>query len=383
MQKKAVQFGAGLIGRGFIAELLHDSGYKVVFADVVDDVVDQIKKDGEYPLFTIEEDYAPKIIDNIDAYSTIKEPEKVIDELQDAQVLTTSVMATNLDKIAPLIAKALKKRVGNNPEKITVMACENAMMGSDILKEEILKTGEIGEEELEEVAVFPNTAVDRMVFAGEHDGKKGIEVGKNYELAIEKDKLVNPDEEIIKGAHYVDNLEKYLQRKIFIINNGHAVSGYLGKQKGYTTLQEVLNDPELLEQVKATMMESARALEAHYGFDIDELETYMNEMMIDRWTLPGVVDEIHRISREPIRKISKGDRILGPAQLCEDYGIDNVNLLRGVAHALKYENPEDSQAVELQEFIKDHGVEEAITKYTGLTPEDRMYNVILEEYHKI
>ena len=37
--KKAVHFGAGKIGRGFIAELLHDSGYEIIFGDVVDEFV--------------------------------------------------------------------------------------------------------------------------------------------------------------------------------------------------------------------------------------------------------------------------------------------------------------------------------------------------------
>lgn len=381
--KKAVQFGAGLIGRGFIAELLHDSGYEVVFADVVDDVVDQIKRDGEYPLFRIEGDYEEKVIDNVRAFSTIKEPEKVIDELQDAEIVTTSVMASNLDKIAPLLAKALKQRVGNGEEKAIILACENAMMGTDILKNELLKTGLISEEELDEVAVFPNAAVDRMVFAGEHNGKKGIEIGDAFELAIEKDKLVNPDSEPIKGAEYVDDLEKYLQRKIYIINNGHAVSGYFGQQKGYDTLQQVLNDPELLEEVKGAMMEAASALNKKYGFPMEELEEYMDTMMIKRWTLPGVTDEILRISREPIRKISPNDRILGPARQCEAYGLDNSKLLKAIAYALKFENPDDEQAVELQEFIKNNGVEAAITKYTELQPEDRMYQVILDEYNKI
>lgn len=381
--KKAVHFGAGLIGKGFIAELLHDSGYEVVFADVVDDVINQIKEDGEYSLFKIDHDYEEKVIDNVRAFSTIKEAENVIDELQDAEIVTTSVMATNLDKIAPLLAKALRKRLDEDGEKVTIMACENAIMGTDILKDELKKTGILTEDELDEIAVFPNTAVDRMVFHGEHNGKKGIEIGDAFELAIEKNKLIDPDSEPIVGAEYVDDLEKILQRKIYIINSGHAVSGYFGQRKGYETLQEVLNDPELLKEVKGAMLESASALNKKYGFSMEELEDYMDNMMIKRWLTPGVVDEIVRISREPIRKISPNDRIMGPALQAEEYGLDNTHLLKAVAAALKFENPDDEQAVELQEFINKNGVEEAITKYTGLEPGSRMYNVILDEYQKL
>lgn len=381
--KKAVHFGAGLIGKGFIAELLHDSGYEVVFADVVDDVINQIKEDGEYSLFRIDNDYEEKVIDNVRAFSTINESEDVINELQDAEIITTSVMASNLNRIAPLLAKALRKRLDNQEEKAIIMACENAIMGTDILKNELLKTGELSEEELDQVAYFPNVAVDRMVFHGEHNGKKGIEIGDAFELPIEKNKLPSPDYEPIVGAEYVDDLEKYLQRKIYIINCGHAVSGYFGQQKGYDTLQQVLNDPELLEEVKGAMMESAAALSKKYGFSMDELEDYMNTMMIDRWTTPGVVDEIVRISREPIRKISPNDRIMGPAYQAEELGLDNTHLLKAVAAALKFKNEEDEQAVELQNFINENGVEEAITKYTGLEPGSRMYNVILEEYNKL
>ena len=39
---KAVHFGAGNIGRGFVGLLLHEAGYEVVFADVADALISQL-----------------------------------------------------------------------------------------------------------------------------------------------------------------------------------------------------------------------------------------------------------------------------------------------------------------------------------------------------
>ena len=52
--KKAVQFGAGNIGRGFIGALLSQSGYHVVFADVVDKIIDKINEDKTYTVHVMD-----------------------------------------------------------------------------------------------------------------------------------------------------------------------------------------------------------------------------------------------------------------------------------------------------------------------------------------
>ena len=95
-------------------------------------------------------------------------------------------------------------------------------------------------------------------------------------------------------------------------------------------------------------------------------------MFLKRLTTPGVSDPITRVSRDPIRKIAPNERIMGPAFQCESYGLENRYLLQGVAYALKFKNPEDEQANELQNYIAEKGVTAAILKYTGIKAGSRM-----------
>jgi mannitol-1-phosphate/altronate dehydrogenase len=48
--KTAVMYGAGGIGRGFLGQLLSESGYEVVFVDVVDAIVARLNADRAYPI---------------------------------------------------------------------------------------------------------------------------------------------------------------------------------------------------------------------------------------------------------------------------------------------------------------------------------------------
>ena len=45
MDKLALHFGAGNIGRGFIAPVLQENNYRVIFVDVDEDLVNKINKE--------------------------------------------------------------------------------------------------------------------------------------------------------------------------------------------------------------------------------------------------------------------------------------------------------------------------------------------------
>ena len=87
--KKAIQFGAGNIGRGFIGGLLSNAGYHVVFADVNMTIIDRINADKKYTIYVKDVESSEQIITDISGVDSTK-PE-VIREIKDAEIITTAV----------------------------------------------------------------------------------------------------------------------------------------------------------------------------------------------------------------------------------------------------------------------------------------------------
>lgn len=137
--------------------------------------------------------------------------DEVIRQCITADIITTAVWADNLGKIAPLLLAGLQARQRAGKPKINVIVCENALFNGHILRQELLN---LGEKEVDSLASFPNTAVDRMVLSAERNGKNVIDVGEDFELVIERQALTNPESKPILGATYTDNLQKYLERKL-------------------------------------------------------------------------------------------------------------------------------------------------------------------------
>ncbi|EHI99112.1 Mannitol-1-phosphate 5-dehydrogenase [Clostridium sp. DL-VIII] len=379
--KKAVHFGAGNIGRGFIGDLLHQSGYEVIFVDVSEDLISSINNTNSYDLYLIDHNYEKRVIDHVSAISSIKNAEEVIQAIVEADIITTSVWANNLSKIAPVLCKGLKERLVAGKEKVNVLACENAMFATDILKEAMKNCGvEITSKELETIAAFPNTAVDRIVLGFEKDGKLGVNIADYFELAVEEPKLCNPKQKPIQGARYTDNLQKYIERKLYVINCGHAYAGYLGYTHGYDSVRDVFINEEFVKQIRCVMMESANLISKKYDFSEDEMDEYV-EFGIRRYQAEGVDYSVSMVTRSPIRKLGATDRLVGPCVQCEERDLKNEYLLKGIALVFLLDN-EDVEAVEVQKCIKEKGITYAIEHFTGIKQDDRMHTLILQHYYE-
>lgn len=107
-EKKAIHFGGGNIGRGFVAEFLHNSGYEVVFIDVMDKIIEALQAAPSYTVTEIGEDGERKFtIDHYRAINSKYEEEKVVEEIATADTVTCAVGPNILKFIAPVIAKGM------------------------------------------------------------------------------------------------------------------------------------------------------------------------------------------------------------------------------------------------------------------------------------
>ena len=107
--KKAIHFGAGNIGRGFIGLLLEQSGYHVVFADVNETLIGAIQKDKSYTVFIKDSECESIPVSNISAFHS--NSDELVKEFLNAEIVTTSVGFTVLPYLAPAIVKGLRLRI--------------------------------------------------------------------------------------------------------------------------------------------------------------------------------------------------------------------------------------------------------------------------------
>lgn len=378
--KKAIQFGAGNIGRGFIGGLLSNAGYHVVFADVNEAILNGINNDKQYKILVKDVECFDQTITNISAVSSISED--IIKEIEEAEIITTAVGPLVLKRIAPTIAKGIQARKNNgNKNYLNIIACENAVGATAILKEEVVKA--LNEEEIaymEEYIGFPNCSVDRIVPPCTNENPLDVTVENFYEWNVEEAKIKGEVPQI-EGMNLVGDLIAYVERKLFTLNTGHAITAYLGSLAGYKTVDESIKDEKIATIVKAAMQESGQGLVKKHGLDLEAHYKYIDKIL-NRFKNPYLNDDVKRVGREPLRKLSAKDRLVNPLMTAKSYGISVDNLIIGVGAALHYDNPEDAQSVELQQTIKDLGVKEAVKKISEIEDEE-LLNAIEAAYQKL
>lgn len=364
---RAVHFGAGNIGRGFIGALLQDAGYHVVFADVNQDLLDQMSAAGKYDLIEVGEGGRRVTYSNFSCVNSVTEHDALVREIAGADIVTASVGATILPRIADTIAQGIDARQSQKP--LIVMACENSINASDSLLKEVARhTAQATS------AIFANTAVDRIVPIQSGDIAPSVEVEAFSELVIETKNLGDYEIEL-PGATMVPDLAPYIERKLYTVNTAHCATAYLGQRAGFETISQTLSDESVYRQVLAALAETSRALVLKHGLSESKQDAYVSKTM-SRLQNTLIDDSVERVGRDPIRKISRTERLIGPAAYLAEHDIEPTALLEVVAAALVFHNPEDPAVAKLQEKLTSLPTGKFVAEVCGIGADHPLHSAL-------
>jgi len=367
---KAVHFGAGNIGRGFVGLLLHEGGYELVFSDVAAPLVDAINAVSEYTVHEVGDGGKDTVVTGFRALNSATHPDEVIEEIAGANIVTTAVGPSILRFVAPHIVSGLALRDPSSPP-LQVMACENAINATDLLLDEIVQLAGEAWDALAGRAVFANTAVDRIVPAQPEGAGVDVTVEPFYEWAIERPPF-GDDPPSIPGAHFVDDLAPYIERKLFTVNTGHAATAYFGAIAGVETISGALSDDAIATRVAAALEETSALLEAKHGLDPADLASY-RETILRRFRNPALPDTVWRVGRQPLRKLSRHERFVGPAAEAAERGLPVDALVAAMGAALSFDDAEDAQSIDLQRLLREQDAASVASSVTGLKPNHPLF----------
>ncbi|PLT30037.1 mannitol-1-phosphate 5-dehydrogenase [Peribacillus deserti] len=374
--KTAVHFGAGNIGRGFIGALFSQSGYHVTFVDIADAIITKLNEEQKYQVKLATEQKEAVTVENVSGLNNLSQEQDVHEAIKGAVYLTTAIGPNILPRIAPLIAKGLAARVKENDEKLYVIACENQISATDLLKGYIFDN--LDEETKAAIAdkvYFFNSAVDRIVPLQDNQGSLDVLVEPYYEWVVE----TKEDIPHVEGMKIVPDLGPFIERKLFTVNTGHAVIAYLGYMNGKQTIDQTLADEEIVKQVRATLGETGAYLIHQYGLNEEEHQAYI-EKIINRFKNRFLNDDVTRVGRSPLRKLGPNDRLVKPAVEAEKAGLSYTNLARAIASALLFNNAQDEEAVKLQQMISESDIPSVLKEVSGLDTDSAITQEVVRHY---
>ncbi len=337
--KKAVIFGAGNIGRGFIGQLFFESGYQTRFIDVNVDIVLALNERRAYPVRILaNESHEDILVENVSALDGCDLP-RIADAIAEADLMATAVGANVLPRIAPSVAAGLVKRYERGGAPLDILICENLKDAGEVFRAMLLE--ELPEPVrawFEERVGLAETSIGRMVPLQTPE----LQDGDALRVCVEAYASLPVDEAAfkagipaIRGIKPYSPFSFYVERKLYIHNMGHALAAYLGDYYGHTYIWEAVNAPVIREAAHSAMTAGADALAKKYDVGAEELYAHVDDLLL-RFANRRLGDTVYRVGRDLKRKLAPGDRMTGALRLCMEQGTRYTDIALGIALALRF-----------------------------------------------
>jgi mannitol-1-phosphate 5-dehydrogenase len=387
--KPVVMFGAGCVGRGFLGQLFHESGYTLTFVEIDEPLIEALNARRAYTLRLVENDWRVDLTIPIERALYSCADETLVTALAETSLVTTAVGVRSLPDIAPIIAAGIVRRAERDvAAPLNVLICENMQDASTTFRGMVMAhvptpfhtyaDTHIGFVDVVIGRTIPKPTAEMRAREDSRTDCSFIIADAYKKLPVNRPRFVGPLPEIV-GLIATDNFTAYIERKLYLHNCGHAILSYLGYLRGHVQSWQALKDPVIYDVLSRAFGEVRAGFVGVYDMDAAELDGYIAELFRN-FANRALADTVVRLARDPLRKLGPKERLVGAARLVEKAGVTPDALSAAIAAAYRYDNAEDPLAVELQRRIAAEGIEAVMADVSSIQAGEPLGELILGKY---
>lgn len=382
---KAVVFGAGSIGRGFMAKIFSESGYETVFLDIVPELLDALNARDSYDI-EITGEQTPRVERVTDFRAIRSDSYQALGELATCEIAATCVGARALPVIAPVIAAGAVLRMQRDGGPLDIILAENQAGAGKIVRDAVYQCLDHGQRSWADACLgLVEASIGRIVPRTPECRRRQdplLVITEAYSLLPVDRAAFKGEIPRLRGLVPFEPFAFYEQRKLYMHNMAHALCAYMGHLEGCQLIWETVAVPEIRSLARRALLEVAHALAVRYGVPEPDLLEH-GEDLLRRFANRAMGDTVARVGADPIRKLRPSDRLVGAARCVEEAEGDMEPLARAIAAALLFDVETDIMALELRSDIGTEGVENVLKARAGIAADEPLGRLVLGAYDEL
>jgi mannitol-1-phosphate 5-dehydrogenase len=385
--KTALIWGAGRIGRGFAADLLNTANYHLTLVDQAAGLIEQLRQTGQFTVVRAAnaKDRVDHVISGYTALHTTQTSE-IAEAIASTDLMAVAVFPRDFPDVARQLIPGLVRRREQHPDAALDIILFTNLSHAAVQFQKALRKAlppEMQDYADGKIGVVESLVI-RMVAEppAELKAREPLLVWTNGYSELPVDRFGFKGQiPSIPGLRLVDDMRAEETRKLYTYNMCHAVLAYQGFLRGHKLAVECLHDPVVRAEAEGALAEVSEGLQREYGFGADEMARW-NENVLRQTDNPTLGDTVFRHGADPRRKLKRSDRLVGPLLLLRKHQLPASHLIRAIAAALYFRNPDDPGAVYVQEQVAQLGAAAAVRALWGFTEEENeLVQAISDAYH--
>lgn len=389
---KVLIIGAGKSGRGMLADLYQQAGYKIVFADKDVTLLNHLRTHEEYSIELTNWSTNETSISRVSNYEVInvKEKENYYRAMEEACIISTAIMAEDFDSVIDDLVGYVRYALRKDSSKEVLITLGANYVG---MKEYFLQQFREKLDKVEfqyftsHITLLASIVNRKNMLPKKLNPDKPLDLIGDTKDTLQVEECTKLRNLRVYPDFFVERstIEQLLAVKLWAYNVVQASMVAVGVSKGYVDTYECASDSECAEWAYYAAIEGYTGVQKQFA--LKERSDLENREMVQIFQDPNNRDSCARIIKSPIRKLGKNDRFIGSALCCIKNGVLPYYIAKCCAYMFLYADQHDSESLELHEYLQDKGIEETIIKYCHLDvakPNEKLlYDLLRNSFYEI